>query len=147
MENKKFKIMLVEDNQGDVWLAKEAFGRYENYEINVKSDGEEAIDYLLNVVLRNTESLPDLVLLDLNLPKKSGEEVLSVMKSNRILRLIPVVVMSTDDSPSMVNRVYELQTNCFIVKPVNVEDYFRVIDVIDKFWFKTVRLPFYEENI
>ncbi|MCD6117846.1 response regulator [bacterium] len=146
MSNNKYNILLVEDNEGDIWLAKEAFGRYRNYEITVQSNGNEAIEYLLKRVAENPELSPDLIFLDLNLPGKNGWEILEIIKNNRTLRLIPVIIMSTDDSRASVNMVYDLHANCFIVKPVDVEEYFKIIDTIDRFWFKTVRLPFYEEK-
>jgi len=138
---KKYHIMLVEDNTGDILLAQEAFKRHPEYDLTIKSDGNEAVDYLLHYAGNKNDPMPDLILLDLGLPGKRGEEVLNTIKQNDKLKKIPVIILSTQDDQEVVNAVYHLQSNCFVLKPDNIDGYFRVIDTIDTFWFKTVRLP------
>ncbi len=132
-------ILLVEDNPGDVRLTLEVLreGRFGS-RLNVAHDGVEAMNYL-----RENERIgrPDLVLLDLNLPRKDGCEVLAEIKADPALRRIPVVVLTTSSSESDVIRSYNLQANCFITKPVDLEQFVQVVRQIQDFWLSTVKLP------
>ncbi len=132
-------ILLVEDNEGDILLTTEALlaSRVDN-EISVARDGEEAITFLD----RNAKR-PDLILLDINLPKIDGLEVLRRIKGNALLRSIPVIMLSTSSDRKDIERSYSNHANCFISKPADLDSYWRVGQLIRDFWFNTVRLPQY----
>lgn len=137
-------ILLIEDNPADVFLTKEAFkecGMTHNI-INL-TDGFEASKFFKNILNANngTHEYPDLILLDLNLPKKNGREVLSEIKSNEVLRSIPVIVVSTSKSEEDINRSYEMHANCYISKPLDLDNFFDIIKNIEKFWINTIKLP------
>jgi len=136
------EILLVEDNPGDVRLTQEVFrdGRIHN-RLNVVGDGVEALAYLRREG-RFAESPPqDLILLDLNLPKKSGREVLAEIKADPVLRQIPVVVLTTSAAELDILEAYSLHANCYITKPVDLEQFERVIRSIEDFWLALVKLP------
>jgi CheY-like chemotaxis protein len=129
------QILLVEDNPGDVRLTQEALkeGDLPN-QLHVVKDGVEALAFLRREGVHADAPRPDLILLDLNLPKKSGREVLEVIKQDDGLKRIPVVVLTTSDAKTDIVQVYDLHANCFITKPVDLED-------IEEFWFSIVQLP------
>ncbi len=134
------KILLVEDNEGDVLLTREAFEEINpRAEINVVQDGRSAVDYLENCIQKQSE-LPELVLLDINLPKMDGHEVLCVIKNSKLMRNIPVIMLTTSSSKNDVSKAYANFANCYITKPHDVNDFFEVIGHIDNFWFKMARL-------
>lgn len=134
------KILLVEDNEGDVLLTREAFEEINpNAEINVVYDGRSAVDYLENCIQQQSE-LPELVLLDINLPKMDGHEVLCVIKNSKLMRNIPVIMLTTSSSKNDVSKAYANFANCYITKPHDINDFFEVISHIDNFWFKMARL-------
>jgi chemotaxis family two-component system response regulator Rcp1 len=135
-------ILLVEDNPGDVRLTREvlAKGKLRN-RLSVASDGVEAIDYLRQRGHFDRARRPHLVLLDLNLPRKDGREVLAEIKSDPALKVIPVVVLTTSAADEDVLKSYSLQANCYITKPVELGHFTRVIRNIQSFWLTTVRLP------
>jgi len=134
------KILLVEDNEGDVLLTREAFEEINpNAEINVVYDGRSAVDYLENCIQQQGE-LPELVLLDINLPKMNGHEVLCVIKNSKLMRNIPVIMLTTSSSQNDVSKAYGNFANCYITKPHDVNDFFEVISHIDNFWFKMAQL-------
>lgn len=140
--NQPIEILLVEDNPGDVRLTMEALKESEVYhELNVVQDGVEAMAYLRRQDEYTDAVLPDLILLDLNLPRKDGREVLAEIKSEPQLRRIPVVVLTTSDAELDILKSYDLHTNCYITKPVNLEQFIRVIKAIEHFWLTIVRLP------
>ncbi|MGB8582584.1 MAG: response regulator [Candidatus Sulfotelmatobacter sp.] len=142
MNSRTIEILLVEDNPGDVRLTLEAFkeGKVLN-SIKVIHDGVEALAYLRREG-RYTNSLqPDLILLDLNLPKKDGREVLAEIKSDEHLRQIPVVVLTTSTAEEDVARAYSSHANCYITKPVELDNFLRVVQSIESFWLSLVRLP------
>ncbi|RKY81414.1 response regulator [candidate division KSB1 bacterium] len=141
---KNRKILLIEDNQGDIWIVKEVFSDFLKTELVVKSNGIFAIEYLKESASYGTNKLPDLIILDLNLPGKNGEEILKELKGDSMLSGIPVIVMSTEDDKKVINKIYRIGANCFIVKPGNADDYVKVIESVGKFWLNTVRLPVYE---
>lgn len=135
-------ILLVEDSPGDVRLAEEALreARIHN-QLHVVNDGEKALDFLYRTNGFPDAARPDLILLDLNLPRKDGREVLQAVKSNQRLRRIPIVVLTTSDAEQDVLQSYDLHANCFITKPVDFDRFVDVIRHIEEFWLQTVRLP------
>ncbi len=135
-------ILLVEDNPGDIRLTKEAFkdGRIKN-ELNVVMDGEEAILYLKKKDKYANASTPDIILLDLNLPKKDGREVLAEIKSDPELKCIPVIILTTSSAQSDIVNTYSHHANCYIMKPVDFNQFINVIRTIENFWLTIVKLP------
>lgn len=136
------KILLVEDNPGDVRLTMEALkeGKILN-EISVAEDGVEAIAYLRRTGKYLQAPRPDLILLDLNLPKKDGREVLEEIKGDADLKKIPVVVLTTSAAERDILHAYDLHANCYITKPVVLEQFIRVVQSIEDFWLTIVKLP------
>lgn len=138
---KKISILHVEDNEGDVLLVKEAF---ENSiivkEINNVYDGEKAIQFLNNILIDGGIGLPNLIILDINLPKINGHEVLAYIKNNEYLKWIPVVVLTTSSAKSDVDLSYSNFANCFITKPVDIDDFMDAVSKIEEFWLKTAKL-------
>ena len=136
------EILLVEDNPGDVRLTQEAFkeGRIKN-NLYVVGDGIEALKFFRNEGDYSDVPRPDLVLLDLNMPRKGGREVLEEMKADEYLKSIPVVILTTSEAEQDILKSYNLQANCFITKPVDVMQFFRIIHYIEDFWFTVVKLP------
>lgn len=139
---KPVDILLVEDNPGDVRLTIEALkeGKVRNT-LNVARDGAEALDYLFRRGKYQNASRPDIILLDLNLPKKDGREVLSEIKADATLRRIPVVVLTTSRAEEDILKTYDLHVNCYITKPVDMNQFIDVVRAIDTFWFSIVQLP------
>lgn len=142
---RNINILLVEDNPADVRLIREAFkdNKTKN-DFHVEQDGEAAINYLNNLKSNgngNGTTRPDLIILDLNLPKKNGFEVLEKIKSNPVLKSIPVVVLSTSDSEEHIYKSYNLNANCYITKPVDFNQFLDVVRVIESFWFEIAKLP------
>jgi chemotaxis family two-component system response regulator Rcp1 len=136
------EILLIEDNPGDVRLTREALkeGKVTNNLI-VAKDGEMALDCLY----RRGEFLncprPDLILLDLNLPKKDGREVLQTIKSDDSLKQIPVVILTTSKAEEDILRSYEHHANCYITKPIDIDEFLRVVRLTEDFWLTIVQLP------
>ena len=136
------EILLVEDNPGDVRLTKEALKEGKVYNnLHWAKDGLEALEFLRRQGIHAKAPRPDIILLDLNLPKKDGREVLSVIKSDDRLKHIPVVVLTTSKAEEDVLRSYELQANCYITKPVDLEQFITVVKSIEDFWLTIVTLP------
>jgi chemotaxis family two-component system response regulator Rcp1 len=135
-------ILLVEDNLGDVRLTREVLkdAKVRN-NLYVCSDGEEAIDFLRQRGKYSGALRPDLVLLDLNLPRKDGREVLSEIKADRELRNIPIVVLTTSAAERDILKSYDLHANCYITKPVDLPQFIHVIRSIEDFWLEIVKLP------
>ena len=132
------RILLVEDSLADIELTLEALsGAKVANEVEVVRDGAAAIEYL-NAAAGN---LPDMVILDLNLPRLSGHEVLAMMRADEILRRLPVAVLTTSSAEADVARTYDLGANCFLTKPVDVDQFVHVVQSIDDFWLGLVRLP------
>lgn len=138
----EISILLVEDNPGDVRLTIEALkeGKFSN-RLSVVSNGFEALEYLRREGRYAGVARPDLILLDLNLPKKNGREVLAEIKSDPALRRIPVVVLTTSEAEQDILKSYELSANCYITKPVDLDQFLRVVKSINDFWLTVVRLP------
>lgn len=139
---KPAQILLVEDNPGDVRLTEEAFkqGRIEN-DLHVVSDGNEALEFLYQRGEYADAPRPDLILLDLNLPRKDGEDVLEELKDDSELRSIPVIVLTSSRAEEDVVRSYELHANAYLTKPVDPDEFIETVRAFEKFWFSVVRLP------
>jgi two-component system, chemotaxis family, response regulator Rcp1 len=136
------EVLLVEDSAGDVRLTREAFKDAKVYvNLHVASDGAEAMAFLAREGSFANVPRPDLILLDLNLPKKDGREVLEEIKSSPTLKCIPVVILTTSESDADILRSYRLHANCYITKPVDLEGFLTVIKSIDNFWLSVVKLP------
>lgn len=136
------QVLLVEDNPADARLMKDAFehGRYQ-CELHVAEDGVEALAYLTQHGKYRDAHRPDLVLLDLNLPKLTGHEVLEQVKTDSTLREIPIVVLTTSSRDEDLQRSYNLHANCFITKPRELDDFTRLVESLEDFWFKRAVLP------
>lgn len=146
--NRPIEILLVEDNPGDARLTEEALkeGKVRN-NLHIARDGVEAMAFLRREGQYKDAPRPDLVLLDLNLPRKDGREVLAEMKEHPDLRLIPVVVLTTSEAEQDVVRTYELRANCYITKPVDLEKFITIVRSIEDFWLTIVRLPSFDAHI
>ena len=137
------EILLVEDNEGDVRLTREALNEAKvRNNLAVVHDGEEALAYLRRPGADGLEPpRPDLILLDLNLPKKDGREVLAELKNDPRLRRLPVVVLTTSSSEKDILESYDLHANCYITKPVDLDQFINVVTHIEDFWLTIVKLP------
>ncbi len=136
------EILLVEDNPGDVRLTKEVLREGKVYSnLHWAKDGVEALDFLRHRGAHQNAPRPDIILLDLNLPKKDGREVLQDIKSDDTLKHIPVVVLTTSKAEEDVLRSYELHANCYVTKPVDLDKFIVVVKSIDRFWLTVVTLP------
>ena len=137
---KKKQILLVEDNEGDIVLTSEAFEESScKVNIQVARNGKEAINILFD--LNEDTQLPDLILLDINLPLLNGHEVLKKIKENEKTKHIPVIILTTSSAISDINLTYENYANCFITKPADINDFFETINVLCNYWFKISKLP------
>ena len=144
---KPVEVLLVEDNTGDVRLTLEAMkeGKVIN-NLSIASDGVEAMAFLRKEGRYKDAARPDIILLDLNLPKKDGREVLAEIKADPSLRLIPVVVLTTSQAEEDILRTYNLHANCYVTKPVDLEQFINVVKSINDFWFSVVKLPPVTQN-
>jgi len=139
---KPIDILLVEDNPGDVMLVEEALSDSKVWNrLHVVSDGEQAMEFVRRQGKHAGAPRPDIILLDLNLPKKSGREVLREVKTHPDLKTIPVVVLTSSKSDDDVVKSYELHANAYILKPVDFHQFMKVMRAIEDFWFVTVKLP------
>ncbi|HUE97028.1 MAG TPA: response regulator [Longimicrobiaceae bacterium] len=136
------EILLVEDNPGDVRLTREAFkdAKVRN-NLHVVDDGVKALEFLRSEGEYAAAPRPDLILLDLNLPRKGGREVLQEIKSDPDLLQIPVVVLTSSEADQDIAQAYELHANCFITKPVDLDQFLSVVRSLEDFWLTIVRLP------
>jgi len=136
------EILLVEDNPGDIRLTIEALknSKLKN-NLHIVENGEDAIAFLKKQEKFQDSPRPDLILLDLNLPKKNGRDVLAEIKNDPKLRRIPVVVLTTSSAEEDITRSYDLHANCYITKPVDFEQFIKVVKKIEDFWFTIVKLP------
>lgn len=139
---RSIEILLVEDNPGDVRLTQEAFkeGHIRN-NLSVVKDGAAAMDFLMKSGEYKNSPTPDLILLDLNLPKKNGHEVLEEIKKDPNLKMIPVIILTSSEADKDVVRAYSLNANCYIRKPVDLDQLLKVVKAIDSFWLEIVKLP------
>ena len=136
------EVLLVEDSVGDVRLTREAFKDARvHINLHVAVDGDDAMTFLKRERQYADAPRPDLILLDLNLPKKDGREVLKEIKESRTLATIPVVILTTSASEEDILRTYQLHANCYITKPVDLEGFLKVVKSIDTFWLSVVKLP------
>jgi chemotaxis family two-component system response regulator Rcp1 len=142
MKGEALQVLLVEDNPGDVRLTREAFKDAKvHLELSVVGDGVEAMDFLHQRGKYAESERPDLILLDLNLPRKDGRDVLAEVKGHPLLKTIPVVILTTSASDVDIESSYLLHANCYISKPVDMEGFLTVVKSIDDFWLSVVRLP------
>ena len=148
MTNSKLKgwqpieILLVEDNPGDVELTREALEDAKVFNrLHVVDDGADAVDFLFRKGRFLDAPRPDIILLDLNLPKKDGRQVLSEIKADADLAQIPVVVLTTSQAEEDILRAYQLHANCYITKPVDFNQFLRIVATIEEFWLTIVKLP------
>jgi two-component system, chemotaxis family, response regulator Rcp1 len=140
--DRKIEILLVEDNPADVRLTREIFENgHDSTHLNVVRDGEEAMAFIRREGDYADSPRPQLVLLDLNLPRKDGREVLEELKTDADLCQIPVVVLTTSAAESDILRSYQLHANCFITKPLDLDEFFEVVSSIKDFWLANARLP------
>lgn len=136
------EILLVEDNSADVRLTREALreGKLHN-KLHVATDGVDAMAFLRREGPYADAVRPDLILLDLNLPKKDGREVLEDIKADASLRTIPVVILTSSEAEQDILRAYDLHANCYVTKPVDLDQFIHVVKTIEQFWFAIVKLP------
>lgn len=136
------EILLVEDNEGDIELTKEAFedAKFRN-NLHVAVDGDEALDYLFKRNGYEDAIVPDIILLDLNLPGTDGNEVLQTIKADAKLKRIPVIVLTSSKADTDILGSYDLHANCYIVKPVNAIKFMEVVQHVENFWIDIVYLP------
>lgn len=140
--NQEIKILLVEDNEGDIVLTTQALKKANiSNGINVVMDGDEALKYLKKEGLFKNAEIPDLILLDINLPKIDGIEVLAEIKKDENLLSIPVVMLTTSDSEKDIMNSYRNHANCYIVKPINFKQFVGVVQMVKDFWISLVKLP------
>jgi CheY-like chemotaxis protein len=138
----EIQILLVEDNEGDILLTLEAFKEIKiKNSIAVVKDGEEAIEFLKKQGQYADRVMPNLILLDINMPKLNGIEVLDFIKKDDKLRKIPVVMLTTSSSESDIAICYEKSANCFITKPLDFGKFLNVVEAIESFWFTIAQLP------
>lgn len=139
---KPIHILLVEDNEGDVILTTEAFESAKvKTELSVVRDGESAMDFLRREGNYLNARIPDLMLLDLNLPRRNGFEVLQFVKNTTNLMHIPVIILSTSSAETDINKSYENYANCYITKPMEIENFYNIVSRIENFWLSVVKLP------
>lgn len=136
------EVLLVEDSPGDVRLTQEAFRDANRLiRLHVASDGVEAMKFLRREGIHSQSPRPDLILLDLNLPKMDGREVLKLIKDDNSLRLIPTVILTTSDSEADIVKSYQLKANCYLSKPVELDAFETLVKSINDFWLTKAKLP------
>ena len=141
-EWRPIEILLIEDNPGDVDLTKEALADAKvRNRLHVVDDGAKAIDFLFKKGAYADAPRPDIILLDLNLPKKDGRQVLAEVKAEPRLTDIPVVILTTSQAEEDIIRSYQLHANCYITKPVDFKQFLKVVKSIEEFWLTVVKLP------
>lgn len=139
---RQVEFLLAEDNPGDVRLTKEALRESKiRNNLNVVPDGVEAMAFLRREGKYADAPTPDVVLLDLNLPKKDGREVLAEIKTDPVLKRIPVVIITSSEAEQDILRTYDLHANCYVTKPVDLDQFIKVIQSIESFWLTIVKLP------
>ena len=141
-KDRPVELLLIEDNSGDILLTKEAFeeiGFSEN--LSVVTDGEAAIDFLYKQGRYQDAPSPDLIILDLNIPRVDGRELLAKIKGDPMLKKVPIIVLSTSKSDRDIKTCYELQANCYLIKPVDFEEFLQIVTYIRDFWLNMVKIP------
>lgn len=140
---KPLEILLVEDSFTDIILMKKMLQKVNNEtNLHVVKDGIEAMDFLSKKGEFNNKPRPDIILLDLNLPRKNGKEVLKEIKENDDFKIIPVIILTTSDDDKDILECYQSHASCYLTKPVDLQDFDRCINAINNFWFQFVRYPF-----
>ena len=140
--SKRIHVLLVEDNPADANLARETLmSAHGDVDVTVAKDGIEALDFLTGDGSWSKPGRPTLIVLDLNLPRKDGRQVLAVLKSHDLLRQIPVVILSSSDSERDVASCYQLGANCYVTKPEDLQTYRSVLGLLEDFWLAKARLP------
>ena len=135
-------ILLVEDNEGDILLTKDAFEERKIVtDLSIVKNGGDAVDFLFKTGKFTDADTPDLILLDINLPVKSGHEVLEIIKKDPELKKIPVIMLTTSGNKKDVDRAYENHSNSYVVKPLEMDDFLTAILKIEEFWLSLVTLP------
>lgn len=147
MKRKDLKILLVEDNKADADLVKEFMEEMSLGVLSIVENGEDALLYLKQEGKFVDALTPDYVLLDLNLPKLDGREVLRAVKSDKKLRSIPIIVLTSSDAHNDITVAYGLNANCYVKKPSNFDDFMMVLETLNEFWTETVKLPIKEEKV
>ena len=138
----RMEVLLVEDSPGDVRLTQEAFREANgSVQLHVASDGVEAMAFLRHTGTHTNSPRPDLILLDLNLPRMDGREVLALIKEDEDLRTIPTIILTTSDAEIDIVKGYQLKANCYLSKPVQLEAFYVLVKQINEFWLGTVKLP------
>lgn len=136
------EILLVDDNPGDIRLTQEALKESKVFNnLHIVEDGMEALEFLRKKGRFKNEITPDIILLDLNLPKINGQEVLTEIKNDELLKKIPVVILTISRAEEDILKSYELHANCYITKPVDMNQFIKIVRSIENFWFSIVRLP------
>jgi|KBSMisStaDraftv2_1062788.scaffolds.fasta_scaffold149815_3 CheY-like chemotaxis protein len=139
---KTVEVLLIEDNAGDIRLTQEALKESNLLvHLSIARDGEEAMAFLQRQGAFASSPIPDLILLDLNLPKKDGREVLQEIKADARLKRIPVVVLTTSQADSDILTTYGFHANCYITKPVDMDQFIKIVKMLEEFWFTIVKLP------
>ena len=139
---KQIDVLLIEDSESDVLLTREAFRNKQSvHQIYAVSDGFEAMDFLYQKGDFKNAPRPDIILLDLNLPRKVGREVLDEIKRDPELKRIPVIVLTTSSADEDILYCYDLHANCYLKKPVNMNEFYEIADLIEQFWCKIASLP------
>jgi chemotaxis family two-component system response regulator Rcp1 len=147
-DGKAIEVLLVEDSPGDVRLTQEAFrDANQAIHLHVTTDGVEAMAFLNQRGAYNSVPRPDLILLDLNLPRMDGREVLAHIKDDNNLKTIPTVILTTSDAESDIVKSYQLQANCYLSKPVQLDDFEALVKSINDFWLTRVKLPMQRERV
>jgi two-component system, chemotaxis family, response regulator Rcp1 len=142
---REITILLVEDNEGDIVLTVEALREAKiTNKVVVVRDGEEALNYLYREGKYHDVESPDIIFLDINLPRVDGKEVLIKIKADETLRSIPVVILTTSDNEKDITESYDNHANCYITKPVDFNKFMRVISMINDFWITIVKLPLHD---
>jgi CheY-like chemotaxis protein len=142
IETRPIEILLVEDNPSDVRLTVEALKEAKvRNNLRIVTDGEDAMDALYRRGKYTNATHPDLILLDLNLPKKDGREILAEIKKDPVLKRIPIVILTTSSAEEDILRAYDLHANCYITKPVDFDQFMKVVQSIESFWLTIVCLP------
>lgn len=135
-------ILVVEDNPGDARLIKEVLNDNKFYSsLYIVNDGVEAMEFLHNQGKFSSVPKPDIIILDLNLPKRDGREVLAEIKSDNELKHIPIVIMTISQAEEDILKTYKLHANCYITKPIDLNEFIKVVKSIEDFWFSIVKLP------
>jgi CheY-like chemotaxis protein len=141
-QNRTVEILLVDDNIGDVVLTKEALkGADFSNRVSVARDGFEALDFLRRTGNFTSAPKPNLILLDINMPRKNGSEVLAEIRRDEELKLVPVVILTSSEAEDDIRRAYELGANCYVTKPADLDEMVKLVQAIDYFWTTVAKLP------